>query len=192
MFWTKVAQFGPPGTPQKSAFFQESGRKRMKEWHQVTFTKEWMNALDDTRILAPTHFQNLVSFPRYGRLKKKCWYKLICNGTYWLLLTGHFGLVFIRPSQWSITAVLQLSQSFIDLVWICHGEVCGQDKWKPLKILFRVSAYSPDILAIYICRYPKILDLPSKRDIWSANWPLIYLEKSSISSGQVLGTWDKT
>ena len=105
MFWTKVAQFGPPGTPQKSAFFQESGRKRMKEWHQVTFTKEWMNALDDTRILAPTHFQNLVSFPRYGRLKKKCWYKLICNGTYWLLLTGHFGLVFIRPSQWSITAV---------------------------------------------------------------------------------------
>ena len=106
MFWTKVAQFGPPGTPQKSAFFQERGRKRMKEWHQVTFTKEWMNALDDTRILAPTHFQNLVSFPRYGRLKKKCWYKLICNGTYWLLLTGHFGLVFIRPSQWSITAVL--------------------------------------------------------------------------------------
>ena len=105
MFWTKVAQFGPPGTPQKSAFFQESGRKRMKEWNQVTFMKEWMNALDDTRILAPTHFQNLVSFPRYGRLKKKCWYKLICNGTYWLLLTGHFGLVFIRPSQWSITAV---------------------------------------------------------------------------------------
>ena len=106
MFWTKVAQFGPPGTPQKSAFFQESGRKRMKEWNQVTFTKEWINALDDTRILAPTHFQNLVSFPRYGRLKKKCWYKLICNGTYWLLLTGHFGLVFIRPSQWSITAVI--------------------------------------------------------------------------------------
>ena len=106
MFWTKVAQFGPPGTPQKSAFFQERGRKRMKEWHQVTFTKEWMNALDDTRILAPAHLQNLVSFPRYGRLKKKkCWYKLICNGTYWLLLTGHFGLVFIPSSQWSITAV---------------------------------------------------------------------------------------
>ena len=40
-----------------------------------------------------------------GRLKKKCWYKQICNGTYWLLLTGHFGPVFILPSQWSITAV---------------------------------------------------------------------------------------
>ena len=37
--------------------------------------------------------------------EKKCWYKQVCNGTYWLLLTGHFGLVFIRPSQWSITAV---------------------------------------------------------------------------------------
>ena len=35
-----------------------------------------------------------------------CWYKQVCNGTYWLLLTGHFGLVFIRPSQWSITAVV--------------------------------------------------------------------------------------
>ena len=105
MFWTKVAQFGPTGTPRKSAFFQERGRKRMKEWHQVTFTKEWMNALDDTRILAPTHLKYLVSFPRYGRLKKKCWYKQVCNGTYWLLLTAHFGPVFIRPSQWSITAV---------------------------------------------------------------------------------------
>ena len=126
MFWTKVAQFGPPGTPQKSAFFQESGRKRTKEWHQVTFTKEWMNALDDTRILAPTHFQNLVSFPRYGRLKKKCWYKLICNGTYWLLLTGHFGLVFIRPSQWSITAVVAFLPQYgcyvFLFVWY-HGEV---------------------------------------------------------------------
>ena len=102
----KFRQRNKLGKPRKSVFFSnERGRKGMKEWHQVTFTKEWMNALDDTRILAPTHFQNLVSFPRYGRLKKKCWYKLICNGTYWLLLTGHFGLVFIRPSQWSITAV---------------------------------------------------------------------------------------
>ena len=42
---------------------------------------------------------------RDASASKKCWYKLICNGTYWLLLTGHFGLVFIRLSQWSITAV---------------------------------------------------------------------------------------
>ena len=43
----------------------------MKELGEVTFMKEWMKALDDTRIFALTHFQNLVSFPRYGRLKKK-------------------------------------------------------------------------------------------------------------------------
>ena len=41
MFWLVVAQFGPPGTPRKSAFFQERGRKRMKELGEVTFTKEW-------------------------------------------------------------------------------------------------------------------------------------------------------
>ena len=106
MFWTVVAQFGPPGTPRKSAFFQEKGQKRMKKWGEVTFMKEWMEALYVAVILALTDLRYLVSFPRYGRLKKKCWYKQICNGTYWLLLTGHFGPVFIRPSQWSITAVL--------------------------------------------------------------------------------------
>ena len=106
MFWTKVAQFGPTGTPQKSAFFQERGRKRMKELGEVTFMKEGMKALDDARILALTHLKNLVSFPRYGHLKKKCWYKKFCNSKSWLLLTGHFGPVFIRPSQWSITAVI--------------------------------------------------------------------------------------
>ena len=67
-------QNGPPGTPRKRALFQERGRKRMKEWGEVTFMKEWVKALDKTRILAPTHLQNLVSFPRYGRLKKKGWY----------------------------------------------------------------------------------------------------------------------
>ena len=105
MFWTKVAQFGPTGTPRKSAFFQERGRKRMKELGEVTFMKEWVKAPSVGVVLPLTHLQNLVSFPRYGRLKKKCWYKQVCNGTYWLLLTGHFGPVFIRPSQWSITAV---------------------------------------------------------------------------------------
>ena len=108
MFWTKVAQFGPTGTPQKSAFFQERGRKRMKELGEVTFMKEGMKALDDTRILALTHLKFVVSFPRYGHLKKKCWYKKFCNSKSWLLLTGHFGPVFIRPSQWSITAVVYM------------------------------------------------------------------------------------
>ena len=81
----------------------------MKELGEVTFMKEWMKALDDTRILPLTHLKNLVSFPRYDRLKKKkCWYKQICNSKSWLLLTVHFGQIFIWPSQWSIIGVAVL------------------------------------------------------------------------------------
>ena len=69
MFWTKMAQNGPPGTPRKRALFLERGRKRMKEWGEVTFMKEWVKALDKTRILAPADIKFVVSFPRYGHLK---------------------------------------------------------------------------------------------------------------------------
>ena len=68
-FWAKIAHFGPPLTPPKSALFQERGRKRMKEWDEVTFMKEWVKALDKTRILAPADIKFVVSFPRYGHLK---------------------------------------------------------------------------------------------------------------------------
>ena len=57
------------GTPRKSGFFQERGRKRVKEWGDVTFMKEWVKALDKTRILAPADIKFVVSFPRYGHLK---------------------------------------------------------------------------------------------------------------------------
>ena len=43
----------------------------MKELGEVTFMKEGMKALDDTRILALTHLKFVVSFPKYGHLKKK-------------------------------------------------------------------------------------------------------------------------
>ena len=54
MFWAVVAHFGPPGTPRKNAFFQERGRKRMKELGEVTFMKEGMKALLVAVVLAPT------------------------------------------------------------------------------------------------------------------------------------------
>ena len=41
----------------------------MKEWGDVTFMKEWVKALDKTRILAPADIKFVVSFPRYGHLK---------------------------------------------------------------------------------------------------------------------------
>ena len=42
-----------------------------KEWSYHTFVKEWMKALDKTRILAPSDYFYHFSFPRYGRLKSK-------------------------------------------------------------------------------------------------------------------------
>ena len=45
IFWQKLA----PETPWKSEFFQERGQKRVKEWREVTFMKEWVKALDDMR-----------------------------------------------------------------------------------------------------------------------------------------------
>ena len=65
-------------------------QNRMKEWGEVTFMKEWVKALD--------HLQNLVSFPRYGRLKKKFQYKIFPNSEFIFLFielsesyfTGHF------------------------------------------------------------------------------------------------------
>ena len=46
----------------------------MKELGEVTFMKERMKAPSVGFDLPLTRLQNLVSFPRYGRLKKKGWY----------------------------------------------------------------------------------------------------------------------
>ena len=47
------------------------GQKWQKEWCYHTFVKEWMKALDKTRILAPSDYFYHFSFSRYGRLKSK-------------------------------------------------------------------------------------------------------------------------
>ena len=52
-----------------------------KEWCYHTFVKEWMKALDKTRILAPSDYFYHFSFPSYGRLKSKT----------------NFSNVFLRP-----------------------------------------------------------------------------------------------
>ena len=43
----------------------------MKELGEVTFMKEWVKAPSVGVVLPLTHLQNLVSFPRYDRLRKK-------------------------------------------------------------------------------------------------------------------------
>ena len=45
----------PWNTPKKA----EKGQKRVKKLGDVTFMKEWVKALDDTRILAPADLKNL-------------------------------------------------------------------------------------------------------------------------------------
>ena len=52
-----------------------------KEWCYHTFVKEWMKALNNTRILAPSDYFYHFSFPSYGRLKSKT----------------NFSNVFLRP-----------------------------------------------------------------------------------------------
>ena len=47
------------------------GQKWQKEWCYHTFVKEWIKALDKTRILAPSDYFYHFSFPSYGRLKSK-------------------------------------------------------------------------------------------------------------------------
>ena len=50
----------------------------MKELGEVTFMKEGIKAPSVGFVLPLTHLQNLVSFPKYGRLRKNCWYKQFC------------------------------------------------------------------------------------------------------------------
>merc|ERR1712004_67683 len=45
MICSILGHFVSPFSPRKSDFFQRKGRKRVKEWREVTFMKEWVKAL---------------------------------------------------------------------------------------------------------------------------------------------------
>ena len=62
------ACFGPKSRSGPHLEHPEKGRKRVKKLGDVTFMKEWVKALDKTRILAQD-IKFVVSFPRYGHLK---------------------------------------------------------------------------------------------------------------------------
>ena len=61
MFRATEPHWAAPGTPFFVTFPTERARKRVKEWHEGIFMKEWMKALKKTKI----------SFGSYGRLKLK-------------------------------------------------------------------------------------------------------------------------
>ena len=52
-FFDKLDKHSAPNGVIKVERGPKKGRKRMKEWGEVTFMKEWVKAIDDTRILAP-------------------------------------------------------------------------------------------------------------------------------------------
>ena len=73
-----------------------------KEWCYHTFVKEWMKALDKTRILAPSDYFYHFSFPRYGRLKSK----FLCERySHCIFSSCSIDLTKTRYT-WSLTAVL--------------------------------------------------------------------------------------
>ena len=69
IIWSVLGHFVTPFSPRKSGFFQRKGRKRVKEWREVTFMKEWVKPLYIGYHQALELPQNLFSFPRTGHLK---------------------------------------------------------------------------------------------------------------------------
>ena len=56
-FFEKLEKNSAPNGAIKLERGPKEGRKRMKEWREVTFMKEWVKTLDDTRILAPANLR---------------------------------------------------------------------------------------------------------------------------------------
>ena len=64
-----LGHFVTPFSPGKSGFFQRKGRKRVKEWREVTFMKEWVKALYIGYHQELDLPKNLFPFPRTVQLK---------------------------------------------------------------------------------------------------------------------------
>ena len=69
MIWSVLGHFVTPFSPRKSGFFQRKGRKRVKEWREVTFMKEWVKALYIGYHQELDLPKNLFPFPRTVQLK---------------------------------------------------------------------------------------------------------------------------
>ena len=69
MIWNFSRHFQTPFSPRKSGFFQRKGRKRVKEWREVTFMKEWVKALYIGYHQELDLPKNLFPFPRTVQLK---------------------------------------------------------------------------------------------------------------------------
>ena len=101
--WAKMSHHVPPLTPKKWPKRTHIGQKWQKEWCYHTFVKEWMKALDKTRILAPSDYFYYFSFPRYGCLKSK----FLCERySHCIFSSCSIDLTKTRYT-WSLTAVIE-------------------------------------------------------------------------------------
>ena len=89
----------PPNEVIKVERGPKKGRKRMKEWGEVTFMKEWVKALSERSILAPADLRYLFSFPRYRNLKMRSWSIQIYNSNILPLLNARFEACFSGPNK---------------------------------------------------------------------------------------------
>ena len=89
----------PPNEVIKVERGPKKGRKRMKEWGEVTFMKEWVKALSERSILAPADLRYLFLFPRYRNLKMHSWSIQIYNSNILPLLNARFEACFSGPNK---------------------------------------------------------------------------------------------
>ena len=87
-FFDKLDKHSAPNEVIKVERGPKKGRKRMKEWGEVTFMKEWVKALSERSILAPADLRYLFSFPRYRNLKMHSWSIQIYNSNILPLLNA--------------------------------------------------------------------------------------------------------
>ena len=98
-FSEKSEKVLPPNEVIKVERGPKKGRKRMKEWGEVTFMKEWVKALSERSILAPADLRYLFSFPRYRNLKMHSWSIQIYNSNILPLLNARFEACFSGPNK---------------------------------------------------------------------------------------------
>ena len=130
-FSEKSEKVLPPNEVIKVERGPKKGRKRMKEWGEVTFMKEWVKALSERSILAPADLRYLFSFPRYRNLKMHSWSIQIYNSNILPLLNAWFEACFSGPNKPLLTQCTpngQKTSLIINLDLVFTFNRAGHDK----------------------------------------------------------------
>ena len=83
MFSWRVAQFGPPRTPQTRSLKYKMYQCVHMRGRKVTLITEWVIAPSVGDVLPLTDLKNLVPFPRYGHLKSSKGPPQILHCNFW-------------------------------------------------------------------------------------------------------------